>query len=69
MYWMDSKFPSECCDCTRNIDAGERILYDPEEHEARCSRCGPKVKPDPKNSSLSARPSGINPLKKEERKL
>jgi len=50
--WITAKFPSECCSCTRDIDAGERILYDYEEREARCSHCGEKIKPDPKKGNL-----------------
>jgi hypothetical protein len=48
MNWITAKFNSECCSCTRNIDAGERILYDHEEREAYCSKCGERIKPDPK---------------------
>jgi predicted RNA-binding Zn-ribbon protein involved in translation (DUF1610 family) len=53
MIWITAKFKSECCSCTRNIDPGERILYDREEREARCSKCGERVKPDPKKSPFS----------------
>jgi predicted RNA-binding Zn-ribbon protein involved in translation (DUF1610 family) len=48
MKWIDAKFKGECASCTRNIDPGERILYDWEEGEAYCSPCGNKIKPDPK---------------------
>jgi DNA-directed RNA polymerase subunit RPC12/RpoP len=51
MNWITAKFKSECCSCTRNIDEGERILYDHEEREARCSKCGERVKPDPKKGN------------------
>jgi DNA-directed RNA polymerase subunit RPC12/RpoP len=48
MNWITAKFDSECAACTRNIDAGERILFDFEDREARCSKCGERIKPDPK---------------------
>lgn len=51
--WMTAKFKGECVSCTRNIDEGERILYDYEEREARCNKCGEKIKPDPKKQAFS----------------
>jgi len=48
MNWITAKFKGECDSCTRNIDEGERILYDYEEREAYCSKCGERIKPDPK---------------------
>ena len=45
MNWITAKFKGECVSCTRNIDEGERILYDYEEREARCSRCGERIEP------------------------
>ena len=48
MNWITAKFKGECVSCTRNIDEGERILFDFEEREARCSKCGERIKPDPK---------------------
>ena len=48
MNWITAKFNSECVSCTRNIDEGERILYDHEDREVRCSKCGERIKPDPK---------------------
>ena len=48
MNWMTAKFKGECVSCTRNIDEGERILFDFEEREAYCSKCGERIKPDPK---------------------
>ena len=32
--WITAKYKSECVSCTRNIDEGERILFDFEEREA-----------------------------------
>ena len=52
MNWMTAKFKGECVSCTRNIDEGERILYDYEEREARCSKCGERIKPDPKGRKI-----------------
>ena len=34
MNWITAKYKSECVSCTRNIDEGERILFDFEEREA-----------------------------------
>jgi DNA-directed RNA polymerase subunit RPC12/RpoP len=48
MNWITAKFKYECASCTLSIGPGERILYDYEEREARCSKCGERVKPDPK---------------------
>jgi hypothetical protein len=48
MNWMTAKFKGECVSCTRNIDEGERILFDFEERESYCSKCGERIKPDPK---------------------
>jgi predicted RNA-binding Zn-ribbon protein involved in translation (DUF1610 family) len=53
MNWMTAKFKGECASCTRDIDEGERILFDFEEREARCSKCGEKIKPDPKKRSFA----------------
>jgi len=50
--WITAKYKSECVSCTRNIDEGERILFDFEEREARCSKCGEKIKLDPKKSDF-----------------
>ena len=52
MNWITAKYKSECVSCTRNIDEGERILFDFEEREARCSKCGEKIKPDPKKGKV-----------------
>jgi len=46
MNWITAKYKGECCSCTRNIDEGERILFDAEEREVYCSRCGERIKPD-----------------------
>ena len=46
MNWMTAKFKGECISCTRNIDEGERILFDFEEREAYCSKCGERIKPE-----------------------
>jgi hypothetical protein len=51
MNWMTAKFKGECVSCTRNIDEGERILFDFEEREAYCSKCGERYKPDPKGKN------------------
>ena len=48
MNWMTAKFKGECVSCTRDIDPGERILFDFEEREAYCSKCGERIKSDPK---------------------
>lgn len=48
MNWITAKYKGECASCTRNIDEGERILFDHEEREAYCSRCGERIKPDVK---------------------
>jgi predicted RNA-binding Zn-ribbon protein involved in translation (DUF1610 family) len=52
MNWMTAKFKGECVSCTRNIDEGERILFDFEEREAYCNRCGERIKPDPKGKGF-----------------
>ena len=57
MNWITAKFDSECASCTRNIDAGERILFDFEDREARCSKCGERIKPDPKTKGLTQWPN------------
>jgi predicted RNA-binding Zn-ribbon protein involved in translation (DUF1610 family) len=51
--WITAKYKSECVSCTRNIDEGERILFDFEEREVRCSKCGEKIKPDPKKGPFA----------------
>lgn len=48
VYWMNAKYKGECASCTVNIDPGERILFDTDDHEVRCKRCGERIKPDPK---------------------
>ena len=48
---MTAKFKGECVSCTRDIDEGERILFDFEEREAYCSKCGERYKPDPKGKN------------------
>ena len=57
MNWITAKFDSECVSCTRNIDEGERILFDFEDREARCSKCGERIKPDPKTKGLTQWPN------------
>ena len=52
MNWMTAKFKGECVSCTRNIDEGERILFDFEERETYCSKCGERYKPDPKKKGF-----------------
>ncbi len=52
MNWITAKFKSECVSCTRNIDEGERILFDFEERETYCSKCGERIKPDPKGKGF-----------------
>jgi hypothetical protein len=42
MNWMTAKFKGECVSCTRDIDEGERILFDFEE----------RYKPDPKKKGF-----------------
>ena len=53
MNWITSKYKGECVSCTRNIDEGERILFDFEDREARCSKCGERIKPDSKKQAFS----------------
>lgn len=48
MNWITVKYPGECVICTVNIDAGERALFDFDDREMYCAKCGEKIKKDPK---------------------
>jgi NAD-dependent SIR2 family protein deacetylase len=51
MTWMTAKFNGECVSCTCNIYEGDRILFDFEKRETYCSKCGERIKPDPKKEA------------------